>query len=108
MRGRTDEQPVLFHVFNVEERIREDHPLRDVKRRVDSILKAMSPLFAQAYSRTGRPSIPPAQAGFETAPFGLALRPIARIAVLLNPRSENLLRRQKTLPPPHPSRPGAF
>jgi transposase len=59
MRGRENEQPELFHVFNVEERIRADHPLRDVKRRVDSILKSMSPLFAQAYSRTGRPSVPP-------------------------------------------------
>lgn len=59
MRGRTDDQQVLFHVFNVEERIRADHPLREVKRRVDSILQAMSPVFAQAYSRTGRPSVPP-------------------------------------------------
>ena len=59
MRGRTEEQPDLFHVFNVEARIRADHPLRDVKRRVDAILMAMSPTFAQAYSRTGRPSIPP-------------------------------------------------
>jgi transposase len=59
MRGRTDEQQVLFHVFNVEERIRADHPLREVKRRVDVILQTMSPVFAQAYSRTGRPSVPP-------------------------------------------------
>lgn len=59
MRGRNDEQQVLFHVFNVEERIRADHPLREVKRRVDSILQTMSPVFAQAYSRTGRPSVPP-------------------------------------------------
>jgi transposase len=59
MRGRTDEQQVLFHVFNVEERIRADHPLRDVKRRVDAILQTLSPVFAQAYSRTGRPSVPP-------------------------------------------------
>jgi transposase len=59
MRGRTDEQAELFHVFNVEERIRADHPLRDVKRRVDAILNSMSASFAQAYSRTGRPSVPP-------------------------------------------------
>jgi transposase len=59
MRGHKDDQPELFHTFNVEERIRADHPLRDVKRRVDSILQSMSPLFAQAYSRTGRPSVPP-------------------------------------------------
>ena len=59
MRGCTDEQQVLFHVFNVEERIRGDHPLRGVKCRVDGILQTMSSVFAEAYSRTGRPSVPP-------------------------------------------------
>lgn len=59
MRGRVDEQPPLFHVFSVEDRIRPDHPLRDVKRRVDAILAAMGPQFEAAYSRTGRPSVPP-------------------------------------------------
>lgn len=59
MRGRVDEQPPLFHVFNVEERIRADHPLRDVKRRADRLLAAMSARFDAAYSRTGRPSVPP-------------------------------------------------
>lgn len=59
MRGRVDEQPPLFHVFSVEDRIRPDHPLRDVKRRVDAILTAMGPRFEVAYSRIGRPSVPP-------------------------------------------------
>ena len=59
MRGRTDEQPALFHTFHVEDRIRADHPLRDVKRRVDRILAALSAEFAKVYSRTGRPSVPP-------------------------------------------------
>jgi transposase len=59
MRGRADEQLPLFHVFDVEDRIRADHPLRDIKRRTDRILDAMSPQFAAAYSRTGRPSVPP-------------------------------------------------
>jgi transposase len=59
MRGHTDEQPPLFHTFNVEDRIRKDHPLRDVKRRADRILDGMSPKFAKAYSTTGRPSVPP-------------------------------------------------
>ncbi len=59
MRGRVDEQSPLFHVFSVEDRIRPDHPLRDVKRRVDVILAAMGPRFEGAYSRTGRPSVPP-------------------------------------------------
>jgi transposase len=59
MRGQADEQAPLFHVFSVEDRIRPDHPLRDIKRRVDRILDGMSGQFAKAYSRTGRPSVPP-------------------------------------------------
>jgi transposase len=59
MRGQADDQPPLFHTFNVEDRIRADHPLRDVKRRVDRILAGMSPRFAKAYSTSGRPSVPP-------------------------------------------------
>jgi transposase len=59
MRGRIDEQPPLFHVFSVEDRIRPDHPLRDVKRRVDAILAGMDAQFAAAYRPTGRPGVPP-------------------------------------------------
>jgi transposase len=59
MRGRTDDQRPLFHMFNVEDRIRADHPLRDIKRRVDRMLAGMSAQFAAAYSRTGRPGVPP-------------------------------------------------
>jgi transposase len=59
MRGQSDDQLPLFHVFNVEERIRPDHPLRDIKRRADRLLNAMSAQFDAAYSRTGRPSVPP-------------------------------------------------
>ncbi len=59
MRGQADDQTPLFHVFSVEDRIRPDHPLRDIKRRVDRILDGLSPQFANAYSSTGRPSVPP-------------------------------------------------
>jgi transposase len=59
MRGQTDDQLPLFHLFSVADRIRPDHPLRDIKRRVDRILDGMSPQFAKAYSTTGRPSVPP-------------------------------------------------
>jgi transposase len=59
MRGRSDDQLPLFHLFSVEDRIRPDHPLRDIKRRVDRLLDGMSPAFAKAYSTTGRPSVPP-------------------------------------------------
>lgn len=59
MRGQADDQLPLFHVFAVEDRIRPDHPLRDIKRRTDRILAAMHDRFEAAYSRTGRPSVPP-------------------------------------------------
>lgn len=59
MRGRADDQLPLFHVFSVEDRIRPDHPLRDVKRRVDRLLAGMSAALERAYSRTGRPGVPP-------------------------------------------------
>ena len=59
MRGQSEADSPLFHVFSVEDRIRQGHPLRDIKRRVDRILDGLSPQFAKAYSRTGRPSVPP-------------------------------------------------
>jgi transposase len=59
MRGTVDDQAPLFHLFSVEDRIRRDHPLRDIKRRVDRILAGMSVAFATAYSTTGRPGVPP-------------------------------------------------
>jgi transposase len=59
MRGETDQQLPLFHVFEVEDRIRPDHPLRDIKRRTDCLLRSLHSQFEAAYSRTGRPSVPP-------------------------------------------------
>ena len=59
MRGRADHQLPLFHTFEVEDRIRADHPLRDIKRRTDRILETLYPKFEAAYSVTGRPSVPP-------------------------------------------------
>ena len=59
MRGDCDHQLPLFHTFEVEDRIRTDHPLRDIKRRADRILESLNDHFAAAYSTTGRPSVPP-------------------------------------------------
>jgi len=59
MRGHADQQLPLFHTFEVEDRIRADHPLRDIKRRTDRILESLHPKFEAAYSTTGRPSVPP-------------------------------------------------
>ncbi len=59
MRGRPDPQAQLFYSIDVESRIRPNHPLRPLKRRVEAILRSMDDLFSQAYDRGGRPSIPP-------------------------------------------------
>ena len=49
----------MFPIFSVEDRIRADHPLRDIKRRVDRILASLSARFAEAYRSTGCPRVPP-------------------------------------------------
>lgn len=37
----------------------EDHPLRQIKKTIDEVLKRMSPLFDSMYAELGAPSIPP-------------------------------------------------
>jgi transposase len=59
MRGKKSDQPLMFFTSDVESRIRRDHPLRELKRTVDEILMELGPRFDAAYSRTGRPSVPP-------------------------------------------------
>jgi transposase len=59
MRGRKDSQTQMFYMIDIESRIRADHPLRPLKAKVDQILRTMNDLFDAAYSRTGRPSVPP-------------------------------------------------
>ena len=59
MRGRKNSQPQLFYSIDLEDRIRDDHPLRPLKKKVDAILETLDPLFSQAYSKMGRPSVPP-------------------------------------------------
>ncbi len=61
MRGRADGQATMFVMINMAERVAADHPLRAIKRRCDAILKGMRKDFDAAYSRLGRPSVPPEQ-----------------------------------------------
>lgn len=61
VRGRDDIPRVLFSYVDLEDRVPQDHPLRDHRRFLDGILKELSPRFEQMYSRVGRPSIPPEQ-----------------------------------------------
>ncbi len=59
MRGRPDPQTQFFYTIDIESRIRKNHPMRPVKKRVDAILQSMDGLFSIAYHRDGRPGIPP-------------------------------------------------
>ena len=59
MRGKASGQPSMFYALDVDEMVPADHPLRPIKAFVDAELGRMSKVFDKAYSRTGRPSIPP-------------------------------------------------
>lgn len=59
MRGKSDSQGAMFFAISLEDRVRAGHPLRPIKRAVDAILAEMTSQFEGAYSRVGRPSVPP-------------------------------------------------
>jgi len=59
MRGEERRQRAMLVVFDAEQRVPEEHPLRRIKQLADAALKELSPLFEQMYSAVGRPSIPP-------------------------------------------------
>jgi transposase len=59
MRGDDNQQEGMFSYVSPEKRVPADHPLRPIRKRVDEILKEMSPQFAKVYSDLGRPSIAP-------------------------------------------------
>lgn len=61
MRGTTQSQPDFLTVVNLNAVVPADHPLRAIKRRVDAVLKKLSPLFDDLYAKEGRASIPPEQ-----------------------------------------------
>jgi transposase len=61
MRGKTEPQPDFLTVVNLNAVVPADHPLRAIKRRVDMVLKKLSPLFDELYAQEGRASIPPEQ-----------------------------------------------
>jgi len=59
MRGHDEQQSGMFSYISADKRVPQDHPLRGIRRMTDAALQTMSPLFAQLYSRIGRPSIAP-------------------------------------------------
>jgi transposase len=59
MRGDEKQQVGMFSYVSMEERVPQDHPLRQIRRLVDHILATMSKRFDELYAENGRPSIPP-------------------------------------------------
>lgn len=60
MRGDDrDQQGAMWSYVPLEQRIPAEHPLRVLRPVVDTILRELSPRFAELYSRVGRPSIAP-------------------------------------------------
>jgi transposase len=59
MRGEERQQRSMLMVFNLAQRVPQDHPLRRIKQLAETVLRELSPSFDRMYSATGRPSIPP-------------------------------------------------
>src|SRR5579859_463685 len=59
MRGTDKRSGELFSYVDLEQRVRQDHPLRAIRSLTDAALEALSADFAALYSGLGRPSIPP-------------------------------------------------
>ena len=59
MRGDDRKQGSMWSYLSPEARVPRDHPLRPIRRMVDTALSELDPLFARLYSRIGRPSIAP-------------------------------------------------
>lgn len=49
----------MLCLINPEDRVPQDHPLREVKKMADAALAGLSSTFEEMYSGKGRPSIPP-------------------------------------------------
>jgi transposase len=61
VRGSDEQTKDMFSYLSPEQRVRQDHPLRAIRRMTDEVLRSLSPRFTKMYSDIGRPSIPPEQ-----------------------------------------------
>lgn len=61
MRGEANLQPNMFSYIDLEMRIPQGHPIRKIRRIVDTALTEIEPFFDNMYANQGRPSIPPEQ-----------------------------------------------
>jgi transposase len=59
VRGFDQQSDAVFVYLSPESFVPKEHPLRPIRTMVDKAHEALSPVFSQMYSHTGRPSIPP-------------------------------------------------
>src|ERR1700682_383351 len=59
MRGDERVQDGMFSYVSLEQRVPSDHPLREVRRVTDTVLRRLSPEVDALYADSGRPSIAP-------------------------------------------------
>ena len=59
MRGADEHSGSMFSYVSLEERVPQDHPLREIRRITDRALERLSHRFGTLYVNFGRPSIPP-------------------------------------------------
>jgi transposase len=59
MRGDERIQDGMFSYVTLEQRVPQDHPLREIRRITDVVLRSLSGEFDSLYSASGRPSIAP-------------------------------------------------
>jgi len=59
MRGEEKKQTSMVMLLSPEQVVPARHPIRQVKKITDEVLKELSPTFDAMYSAIGRPSIPP-------------------------------------------------
>ncbi len=61
MRGTDPRQEGMFSYISPEARVPGDHPLRAIRKMVNTALEGLTKEFEAMYSHTGRPSIAPKQ-----------------------------------------------
>jgi transposase len=59
MRGADEQSESMFSYLSPEQRVPQDHPLREIRRLTDRALGRLSPRFGTLYVKFGRPSVPP-------------------------------------------------
>jgi transposase len=59
MRGKKQAQRQFVAMIDVNARIPQGHPTREIKRLSDEVFRRLSPRFEAMYSEIGRPSLPP-------------------------------------------------